>query len=166
MRKFLRPKFWSLGTNLGSPWAGLAKGLPQIFCHDCFYIVLRVPHNPQRVPFMVDFLFTNIHSGHRYNMRSLEKCNVQAGFSIVSPPLHLTFLSSQKLPHRDVVAALSLIPKFHNKVGQWTCHLFLYFYSFFIKYFGNTVVTNCTIHKEGGGAINPISASFVVLIYP
>ena len=65
MRKILRPKFWSLGTNLGSPWARLAKGLPQIFCHDGFYIVLRVPYNPHRVPFMVDFLFTNIHSGHR-----------------------------------------------------------------------------------------------------
>ena len=65
MRKILRPKFWSLGTNLGSHWARLAKGLPQIFCHDGFYIVLRVPYNPHRVPFMVDFLFTNIHSGHR-----------------------------------------------------------------------------------------------------
>ena len=62
--KILRPKFWSLGTNLGSHWARLAKGLPQIFCHDGFYIVLRVPYNPHRVPFMVDFLFTNIHSGH------------------------------------------------------------------------------------------------------
>ena len=42
MRKFLDQKFWSQETKLGYLGALLAKGLPKIFPHMTFWIVLRV----------------------------------------------------------------------------------------------------------------------------
>ena len=65
MKRKLRQKFWSQGTNLGSPWGLLAKGIPQIFSHMTFWVALKVHKHPLVPLFMVVFIPLGDSSSHQ-----------------------------------------------------------------------------------------------------